>query len=67
MSDDDTETSSLREEQGKPPLETPAERLADVPVAPHSAGALGVGSAGDADADTSAAADRQAAEERERR
>lgn len=40
MSDDD-ETTSFREEQGKPPFETPAERIARVPLAPHSAGALG--------------------------
>lgn len=65
MSDDDTETPSLREEQGKPPFETPAEEMADVPVAPHSAGALG-SSAKHEDSDSSVAADRKAAERRDR-
>jgi hypothetical protein len=65
MSDDETETQSLREEQGKPPLETPAERIAGVPLAPHSAGALG-SSAGKEEDEVSDAADREAAERRQR-
>lgn len=63
MSDDDTETPSYREEQGKPPFETPGERIADVPIAPHSAGALG-SSAGRQEDEVSDAADREAAEKR---
>ena len=65
MSED--ETPSLREEQGKPPLETPAERMARVPLAPHNAGALGAGADGAAPSEgSSASADREAAERREK-
>ena len=39
----DTETASLRVEQGKPELPTPAERMAEVPLAFHSGGVLGHG------------------------
>ena len=62
MSDDD-ETTSFREEQGKPPFETPAERIARVPLAPHSAGALG-SSAGKEEDEVTDAADREASEKR---
>ena len=65
MHDDETETTSLREEQGKTPRETPAERTADVPIAPHSAGALGSGSAEELP-EGSASDDREAAERRAR-
>jgi hypothetical protein len=61
---DDTESESLREEQGKRPIHTPAERMADVPLAPHSAGALGHAAATD-DSDVSDADDREAARDGE--
>jgi len=38
--DDDTETQSFREEQGKPPLPDPRDRMKDVPLAPSSAGVV---------------------------
>ena len=62
---DDTETQSLRDERGKPPLETPAERMADVPLAPHSAGVVG-GPPETGDVDASDADDRAEAADRER-
>ena len=39
----DTESTSLREEQGKAPFPTPAERMAEVPLAFSSGGVLGHG------------------------
>ena len=38
---DDTETQSYREEQGKSPAPDPRQRMADVPLAPSSAGVVG--------------------------
>ena len=48
--DGDTDTQSLREERGESgaPAE-PREALGDVPLAPHSAGVLGVGAAPSSD------------------
>ena len=60
---DDTETPSLREEQGRPPFDTPRERMADVPLAPHSGGVLGASSLAEGE-ERSADADRAAAEAR---
>ncbi len=37
----DTETQSYREEQGKSAAPDPRERMADVPLAPSSAGVVG--------------------------
>lgn len=39
----DTETSSLREEEGKSPFPTPAERMGEVPLAFSTGGVLGHG------------------------
>ncbi len=61
---DDTETASYRLEQGKSPdTPDPRARMADVPLAPSSAGAVGAGAEPEpttADADRAAAEARQA-------
>lgn len=59
----DEETTSYREEQGKPPFETPDERIRDVPLAPGSGGVLRRGASAD-DEGSSADADREAAKRR---
>jgi hypothetical protein len=60
---DSNETESFRQEQGKKPLPDPRERLADVPLAPSSAGIVG----GQPPAEESTTdADREQAVERER-
>lgn len=68
---DDRDTESLRRERGADhKADDPRERMADVPIAPHSAGVLGAGVAGaegDAEASAGAEADRKAAERRESR
>ena len=65
---DDTETASRRRERGEDREDAdPRERMANVPIAPHSAGVLGAGIAnagGDGDASSGAEADRKAAEGR---
>ncbi len=64
----DTETQSHREEQGKSAAADPRERMADVPLAPSSAGVVGSAPPSDestADADRKAAAERERAERRE--
>ena len=48
--DGDTDTQSLREERGESGAPAdPREALAEVPLAPHSAGALGVAAAPSSD------------------
>jgi hypothetical protein len=64
----DTETQSYREEQGKSAAPDPREHVADVPLAPSSAGIVGGAPRSDestADADRAAAAERERAERRE--
>jgi hypothetical protein len=58
----DTETRSYREEQGKSASPDVRERMADVPLAPSSAGIVG---APRRRGESSVAADRDAAAERE--
>jgi hypothetical protein len=63
----DTETQSYREEQGKSAAADPRERMADVPLAPSSAGVVGGAPQSEestADADRKAA-ERERAERRE--
>jgi hypothetical protein len=55
----DTETRSYREEQGKSPDADARERMADVPLAPSSAGVVG---APPRQEDSTVDADRAAAE-----
>jgi hypothetical protein len=64
----DTETQSYREEQGKSAAPDPQERMADVPLAPSSAGVVGGAPQSDestVDEDRKAAAERERAEGRE--
>jgi hypothetical protein len=65
---DDTETESFRQEQGKPPRPDPRERMADVPLAPSSAGIVGgqpPAEESTTDADREQAAERQRIKRRE--
>jgi hypothetical protein len=64
----DTETQSYREEQGKRAAPDPREGLADVPLAPSSAGIVGAPrrrGESPVEADRAAAAERDQEEHRE--
>ena len=65
---DDTHTESLRRERGEPGgAPDPRDEQARVPIAPHSAGVLGVGAApGADDAAMPATAEADASEARKR-